>query len=333
MDKALDIEQRMISFLEGLSHVTLLDGHIKQPPNVKIADYLFFDRRAVTELKTLKVDPKEKIFGLAASVMESEDFPLIFGDYDLEIAIKSVQGGQAHLDRIFSKATTMVEEVCRQARDQIADSKQLLGLDPETPGILLVLNDTVESIPVSQLVDRFSDRLSGSGKNPGRFSHIDFVILIQTTYRLQSSAGKLVPSFIISNDFNAHRHHKVEADIGRFVESWAHSQGHRYAKPGDIANMQFELNQPSPPPPQSNQDFIEARYRANRYMKGWAEEQLIHHGKDVMQEMLSMVLKGEKRPSETDSQRYMQQFTELLEESRLRGFDLKKILNQMPRAK
>ena len=333
MDSELDIEQRMINFLSSQSHVTPLDGHVKQPPNVKIADYLFFDRHAVTELKTLKVDPKAKIFAQAAPAMESEDFPLIFGDYDLDTAIKNMPGGKAHLSKIFGKATTVVEGICRQARDQIASTKKFLNLYPDTPCILLVLNETIYIIPVPQLVDRFNYWLNGGGKDPGRFSHIDFVILIQTTYRLQSTVGKTLPAFIIHNDFNAHRHHEVEADIDLFVESWAHSQGHQHIRSNVISDLKFELNQPPPPLPQSNQDFVEFKYRANRYMKDWTEEQLTHHGAEVMQKMLSMVLKGAKKPSEADSLIYMRQMTELLEECRLRGFDLRKIINRMPKPK
>lgn len=332
MDSDFDIEQRMISFLASQSHVTPLDGHVEQPPNVKIADYLFFNRKAITELKTLKVDPKEKIFVQATPAMESEDFPLLFGEYDLNTAIKNMPGGQVHLNKIFAKATTVVEGICRKAKDQIGSTKKLLKLDPETPGILLVLNETLESIPVFQLVDRFSYWLSGGGKDPGRFSHIDFIILIQTTYRLQAATGKQVPAFIISNGFNAYRHHKIEAEISLFVESWAHSQGHRHAQIRDISNLKFEINRPLPPPPKSGQDFVEHRYRASRYMRGWTEEQFIQHGTDVMQKMLSLILKGVERPSEADALIYIRQFTELLEESRLRGFDLKKIISRIPRA-
>jgi hypothetical protein len=329
MDKALDIEQRMISFLESQHHVTPLDGHVVQPPGVKIADYLFFDRRAVAELKTLKIDPKEKIFAQAAPTMESEDFPLIYGSYDLNTAIKNMPGGQAHLNRIFAKATTAVEGICRQARDQIASTKRLLGLDPDTPGILLVLNETIESIPVSQLVDRFSHWLSGGGKDPGRFSHIDFIVLIQTTYRLQAAIGKTIPAFIISNDFNAYRHYKIEPDIDGFVEAWSHSQGYRHIRTNDISNLKFERDQPPPESPQSNQDFIESKYRIDRYMRDWTEEQITQHGARVMQKVLSMVLKGAQKPSKADSLIYTRQMIELLEESRLRGFDLKKIFSRI----
>lgn len=59
MDSVREIEDRMISFLRSQDHVTLLDGHVAQPDRVKIADYLFFNRQAVVELKTLKIDPKK----------------------------------------------------------------------------------------------------------------------------------------------------------------------------------------------------------------------------------------------------------------------------------
>src|SRR3990167_11501396 len=101
MDTVRDIEERMTSFLQSQDHVTLLDGHVPQPDGVKIADYLFFNRQAVVELKTLKIDPKDKILDGAKSLMESDGFPLIFGDYDLETAMKNTPGGQEHLDKIF----------------------------------------------------------------------------------------------------------------------------------------------------------------------------------------------------------------------------------------
>ena len=111
MESVRDIEERMISFLHSQDHVTPLDGHVLQPDGVKIADYLFFHRQAVVELKTLKIDPKDKILDGAKSLMESDDFPLIFGDYDLETAMKNTPGGQEHLNKIFSSATRMVEGV------------------------------------------------------------------------------------------------------------------------------------------------------------------------------------------------------------------------------
>lgn len=334
MDNLQNIEARMIGFLQSQSHVTPLDGHIGQPTGAKIADYLFFGRQAIVELKTLTIDPKDKILTGAKSVMESEEFPLIFGDYDLNTAIKNMPGGKAHLDKIFSNATRMVETVLRNAKRQIASSKKLLSLNSDTPGVVLILNDTVESIPVSQLVDRFSFRLSGDGKDPGRFSEIDFIILIQTTYRLQrGGAATLLPAFIISNDFNAHRHHKIEQEIQSFLRGWAKSQGHNYETTSEISNLKFERNHSPRPAPQSLQEFVEAQYRMHRYMREWGEERLIAHGKDVIQRMLPIFLKGQEKPSETDSHLYIKQFTELLEEARMRGFDLNKILRAIPRAR
>jgi hypothetical protein len=334
MNSVRDIEERMISFLQSQDHVTPLDGHVPQPDGVKIADYLFFNRQAVVELKTLKIDPKAKILDGAKSLMESDDFPLIFGDYDFETAMKNTPGGQERLDKIFSSATRMVEGVLRNAKQQIASSKRLLSLDPDTPGIALILNDTVESIPASRLADRFSSRLTDDGKDPGRFSEIDFIVLIQTTYRLQLGGGgsTRLPTFVISNPFNAHRHHKIEQETQSFLRAWADSQGHNYESTSETSNLIFEHNQSSRPAPQSLQELVEAQYRMHRYMQEWSEETLIAHGKHVIQKMLPIFLKGAEKPSETDSHLYIKQFTELLEEGRMRGFDLNKILKEIPRA-
>ncbi|KAB0521812.1 hypothetical protein [Pseudomonas extremorientalis] len=335
MESVRDIEERMISFLHSQDHVTPLDGHVPQPDGVKIADYLFFHRQAVVELKTLKIDPKDKILDGAKSLMESDDFPLIFGDYDLETAMKNTPGGEEHLNKIFSSATRMVEGVLRNAKQQIASSKRLLSLDPDTPGIALILNDTVESIPAARLADRFSTRLTGDGKDPGRFSEIDFIVLIQTTYRLRQGGGgsTRLPTFIISNPFNAHRHHKIEQEIQLFLQAWARSQGHNFESTSATSGLHFEHNQEPRPGPQSLQEFVEAQYRAHRYMSEWSEERLIAHGKDVIQKMLPIFIKGAEKPSEADSHFFIKQFTELLEEGRIRGFDLRKVLKEIPRAR
>ncbi|WP_434698878.1 hypothetical protein [Pseudomonas sp. D1-1] len=320
----------MIQFLDTQSHVRPLDGHVDQPPNVKMADYLFFNGRAVTELKTLEIDPKEKIFSLAKPAMDSEDFPLIYGKYDLEAAIKTMPGGEAIMSKIFANATRMVEGVCRQARDQIKSTKDHLKLDPETPGILLVLNETVESIPVSQLVDRFSYWLEGgSAKQLSRFSQIDFVVLIQTTYRVKAQQGQMVPAFIIYNECNAHRHHLVEKDIHAFLESWARSQGHHYETTGNVQGLKFEADVPTPPPPQTRQEYVEHHYRLNRYLQKLTDEELIQHGCKVIDQVTSIVLIGAPRISEATEMLYMAHFTELLEECRLRSFDLKRVTSRM----
>lgn len=326
----LTIEQRMIRFLEGQNHVTPLDGHVHQPSGVKMADYLFFDRRAVVELKNFSVDPKEKILNYAKPLMESVDFPLLYGEYNLATAITGMPGGKDQLNRIFSKATTMVEGVLRQAKKQIISSKKFLNLDPKTPGILLVLNENVDSIPASQLAERFSYWLrGGSEKNPSRFSEIDFVIFIQTTYRLKNEAGKLLPAFIIYNDSTNRQCHDVENDIQIFLREWAQFQGHNYGSTANFSNLEFEPNLPPQSDPKTVQDMIEARYRASRHLKNMTEEQFIKYGTVVMKQMLSMVIRGEERPSKSDSMKFLEQFTELLEESRLRGFDLKKITSRM----
>lgn len=331
IDKSLNVEKRMVSFLKNQSHVTPLDGHVDQPSGVKIADYMFFDGKAVVELKTLTVDPKEKILASAKPLMESDEFPLIFGDYDLDTAIRNMPGGKSHLDKVFSNATRMVETVLRNAKRQIASSKRLLSLDPDTPGIVLILNDTIESIPVSQLVDRFNFRLSGDGKDPGRFSDIDFIILIQTTYRMEKEGegSMLLPAFIISNDFNEHRHHSVEQDIQNFLRAWAYSQGHNYGSTSEISGIQFENNNDTPANPQSLQELVEKQYRVNRYMRKWSERRLINHGKDVIEKILPIVVKGTEIPLDPDSHLYIKQFIELLEEGRIRGFDLRKVLNKV----
>ncbi|WP_095156844.1 hypothetical protein [Pseudomonas sp. Irchel 3E13] len=224
----------------------------------------------------------------------------------------------------------MIEGVLRNAKRQIASSKRLLGLDSNTPGIALVLNESVESIPFSQLVDRFSFRLTGDGKDPGRFSEIDFIVLIQTTFQLRNTGAPMLPAVVISNDFNAHRHHRVEARIDEFLRDWAFSQGHNYETTSDTASLRFEPTQKPRSQPQTLQEVVEEAYRRRRYMQYWEDQELIAHGKIVVEKIISVALVGRQKPSEADAMLYMKHFVELLEECRIRSFDFRKILSQTP---
>ncbi|MFT8274559.1 hypothetical protein ACMSSJ_03350 [Kerstersia gyiorum] len=319
----MPLEQKMIDFLKNQPHVDQLDGNFEQPPGAKIADYLFFHKKAVVELKNLSSDPAEKILDYAAPLMNSDEFPLIFGEYDLDAAISSMKNGKAELNKIFAKSTTVIEGVLRQAKKQIASSKKILQIDAETPGILLVLNDKFDSIPANQIANRFSYWLGGGNSNdPNRFHDIDFVIYLQTTYKIKDQLT--IPAFVISNNCNSHRHSSIETDIYTFLQAWAQSLGQNYSSMNADIVLDLESTKPARPIT-TRQDFIEAKYRATRYLKNLPEEQLIDYGAMITERMLSLVIKGKTRPSERDAIIYMTQFTELLEECRLRSFDFKKI--------
>lgn len=328
MKNNFNIEEKMIAFLESQDHVFQLDGKINQPSGSKIADYLFFNKKAVVELKNLEQDPKEKILKLAETTMESEDFPLVFGDYDLEKAILSTPNGESVLNDIFKKSTRMIEGILRQAKEQISSSKKLLNIDPETPGILLVLNDSFDSIPTTQIADRFNYWLNND--NQKRFYDIDFVIFIQTTYKMKNEY--VIPLFIITNKNNSHRHHLIEKEIMKFTESWAHHQGHNHSSITHADPIKTEPIKETRKP-ETFQEFIEEKYRENRYLKNLSEEDFIKHGVLATENMFSLVLKDRKRPPKALEKIYLQQYIELHEECRLRMFDHRKIISQLKKKK
>ncbi|RPT47275.1 hypothetical protein IPC962_25325 [Pseudomonas aeruginosa] len=68
-------------------------------------------------------------------------------------------------------------------------------------------------------------------------------------------------------------------------------------------------------------------------MSEWSEDRLIAHGKDVIHKMLPIFLIDAEKPSEADAHFYIKQFIELLEEGRIRGFDLRKVLKEISKAK
>lgn len=326
----MDIEADMIDFLSCLDYVETLDGNVKAPDGVRIADYLFFNGKTVTELKTLKSDPSDKLNAKAQELMDEESFPLIYGQFDLHKAVAEMPDGDRVNRKLFLYATRQLEGILRSANRQIESTKNYLKLSDSTTGMLLIANDTVKTIPANEIANRICELMSQqSSKGVFKYEHIDTVCIIQNVYEIKNtSIGKLTPVMIVENDFGGKvKFRSVEKDVSDFVKHWSMYNGfnHREEIVNNIDDFEFELNDIFTPVPETMQEKVEFNYRNERYLLNSSEEELIKYGSEIYSRLIVNFKKGQNKLSESEVMQLMKLCIEFNEEARLRPFDMKKL--------
>lgn len=331
----MDIEDNIKRFLASIDHVEELDGKIVIPDGIQIADYAFFNRQTIVELKTLKSDPEEKVLIKAQEIIEDDSFPLLWGKFDINTAISKMPGSSKYERQLFLLASRQLEKVLSGANKQIKSTNEYLLLPESTTGMLLIANDIVKTIPTIEIANRFSELLSH--KKPDgrpRFESIDTICIMQDVYRISNpNIKKLTPVIVLENDFNSNKKHKsIELALSKFIENWSDFNGFNYIDDlehvgiKDINKEEFELDSRFISLPKNKQEIIEHVYRNDRYLINLNEEQMINYGKNIINKLINNI-HGHSldRLTKLENISLMKNFIEFLEESRLRPFDLRKL--------
>jgi hypothetical protein len=204
-------------------------------------------------------------------------------------------------------------------------------MDSHTYGTLIIINEFADFFEPDVLVGYISKILSAKSNDKLRFSNIHQVILFQNTHKVknENSQSSLIPIYgIINDNFDCTETGlKANEVLDTMIESYSHFNGFNHKEEDSfetmidieklISNSKKEL---------SGQEIIEENYRLNQYMKDFTEDRLIKHCSLVVSLIIAMGLK--ENPLILEKQHKMhvyKAFIELLEESRLRPFDLRKL--------
>jgi hypothetical protein len=184
------------------------------------------------------------------------------------------------------------------------------------------------------LVAYISDMLeTRKSANELRFPHLHNVILIQDTHKVKdpNQSGVVIPIYNMVNDNLVETETTRIADqaLQQLIQSYSHFNhcNHEIYNNAD-AELDIEKIEKQPQSKEllRGQECIEDKYRKNRYIKDFTDEQIIEFGSMVMSVCYAMVLK--EKPLVVDHHSKMQHFRtqiELFEESRLRPFYLRRL--------
>ena len=322
-------EQQFKSFMSQYSVIEDLDVVVKTTPSgVCIADYLVRDL-LVIELKTLKVDPTPKMNEYCQEIMMRSDFPAIYGELDLRHVASLLPDGEEVIRSIENKAFRQIQSIISKANKQIKSTIEHLNMDSGTYGTLIIINEIASFFEPDVLVGYISKMLTMSLNGRTRFSNIHQIILIQNTHKIKNKIFQdvIIPIYGIINDNLQVTETTLKADkvLDKMIESYSHFNGFKHIEIDDSkSNMNIEKLASEIKKDLNGQEKIEEKYRSNRYMKDYTEERLIDHGSLVVSLTIAMFLKENPLILEKNQKMYViKAFIELLEESRLRPFNLR----------
>ena len=330
-DKNFSSEAQFKSFMSGYSQIEDLDAVAELAPDgIKIADYTIREL-LVIELKTLKEDPAQKMNKYFHEIMERPDFPAIYGEFDFRKAVSLLSDGEKIITQIETKAFRQIESIISKANKQIKSTIRYLNMDCRTYGTLIIINELAEFFEPDVLVDYIKKKLVSRANGELRFTNIHQVILFQGTHKLKNSQndGIMLPVYCIKNGTLDITKISVKADkfLAQMAKDYSVFNGfnHQVFDDFDLA-MNIEKLKKDPDKNLNGQERIEKNYRLNRYMKDFTEAELIEFGSKVVSVMIATGLRDKPLILEENQKRhFFKAFVELIEESRLRPFDLRKL--------
>lgn len=325
-------EKNFKSFMSHYAPIEDLDD-IKDslPCSTMIADYAIRDI-LVIELKTLKENPTLKMENFFHEIMKRPDFPAIYGELNFRNVVSLMPDGEKLITKFETVAFRHIEQIMSKANKQIKDTIEMLNMNSQTAGGLIIINELADFFEPDVLGDYICKRLCQKNGTELRFSHINHVTLIQGTHKVKNThlSGPVIPIYGITNDNIPQNEVSKQAEMAlkQLFEhySYFNNCNHKLQDSGEDEFEIEKLNQPKLEIPKKGQAFIVDQYQKNRYMKDWSDEQLIEFGSMVMSACNAKLLK--ENPLVVDEHRKMYLFKsmiELFEESRLRPFDLRRL--------
>ena len=329
---AASLNDRFKAFLSQLPFAEAIDD-LKLPPEFdesKRADFLIENRKAIIELKSLESDPEHKIHTELESHQDRDEYPLFYGELELDKVLKHLPDGEQIKKKLFYKISRSIEQSFREADKQIRATKDILNC-PDSIGLLVLLNEDISvlspeiiSFRVSQLLARADD--DGSP----HYRSITSVWFILESFSLKTrKGGKLLPLIVIDGPGAAERPELTNI-LNIFQSNWAAFNGVPYvtANIGKIVDSDFirlsELEK-------EHQQFMprhvlwRKQYRDNPYLKSLSDDAVLTHGVRLLSFMTPNFLKDGYRIPFDQMAQFMEGWTHFLEEVRIRGLDLKKM--------
>ena len=329
--KKLASEQEFKSFMTLMNDIVDLDIIAnKIPKNTKIADYAI-NNLFVLELKVLKSDPKLKIDNYCYKLMERSDFPSIYGTMDMRHVTSLMKNGEGLIRDIENKAFRQVESILSKANKQISSTIHNVNMSKHSHGVLVIINEEADFFEPDVLVSYIYRKLTSRKNNQFRFKNISQVILIQDTHKTITKAEeeKYIPIYSISNNLIKPNSTSLKAisRLNKLFMDYTFNSNHKYVEANDYNGSMNVKEIKTPSERALNfQEVIEERYRNERYMKNFSEDELIEFGSKVISVFTAMFLKVNPLILEPrDKMIFLKAFIELLEECRLRPFDMRNL--------
>lgn len=323
-----ELESRFHSFIASLPHAESIDSLLAGPKfdGEKRADYLVFNRRVIIELKSLEVDTSPKVEKELAHHRNRDDFPLIYGDVDLEKILKHLPDGEQINQKIFNRITRSIEDGARSAVKQLENTARLLGL-PDAVRVLVLLNQDIDILAPDVAVARLSPLMCRTDAAGNTTSTIDFIWLIFESHSITEGPAAInIPIILIEGP----RAPDIPGFIDMFEKlqaAWATFNEHTLVSTSveSIAELTISSTAshkaPSGDQRLTRQELCEQRYAQNPYLRSLSDAQVLEKGAAAISALKPYFMVGGPQLSPEQ----LEPFGDFLCEAKSRGLDLRKL--------
>lgn len=324
-------EQNFKRYMSGVEDVEELDSLVESLPNsVAIADYFIKDL-LVIELKTLKVDPGLKLNKYYKDIIKKKGISETSDQLSLRKIANVMPDGEKIIRDIENKIFRNIETIIKKANKQIGSTIANLGMNNDTYGVLVIINEYAQFLEPIALVDFIKRKLSSKVGGVFRFSNINQVVLFQNTHKLTGipESSTLIPIYgiINGNIKTTHMDNKATNRLEQLIEGYTNSIGCNHINLDSFNSfLDIEKLDGQSDENLTEHERIESHYRHHRYLETLENNELISlHEKMIS--ILSEVLSDKDINIEREKEQmvHIRKFVEVLEEMRLRGFNVKKL--------
>lgn len=326
------LESRFKKFMYQLPSVEVIDDiELRSEANdMKRADYLFSNRRAVLELKSLKADPEFKVGKEMSKHRTREDFPLFYGEQDISKILKHLTDGETIKERLFYAISHSAKKCIREASKQINSTKELFQCH-DSYGILVILNEAVDILSPSVLTKRISQMLCKRSKD-GKY-HYDQIgvvwIICENCFIPTREGSKLMPSVTVYGPTCEHDQ-SLQSLCYELQKAWASFNGVPFVtanniQVNDIHFETFKSEKEENGKTYRRYEIWEREYRKKPYLRSLSDEAVLAHGAKLRDMIGKLTLKDGPRCPKEKMGEFFEGFTHFLEECTHRGLNLKEM--------
>jgi hypothetical protein len=324
------LNEKFKAFIAQLPSAEVIDDLPVKFDRAKRADFLVENRKAVIELKSLETDPESKVHEELKNHEKREEYPLFYGNMEIEKVLKHLPDGEEVKTKLFYKLSRSIEQSFRQADKQIAATKEILSCQ-NSFGILVLLNQDISVLSPELISCRVSQLLTKTdGDGMPHYKNVTSVWLILENFILKSGRDvKLLPSIMIDGPAAVNQPELTKI-LDALQGRWAAFNGVPLATADikKISNSYFKSlsevekeNEPLKP----RHEIWRMQYRTKPYLRSLSDEDVLNHGARLIKLMAPGFIKdGPKIPFDQVAQ-FMEGFTHFIEEVCFRGVDMKKM--------
>jgi len=331
----ISLEDRFKSFMKSVEFAESIDDLLvgKQYEGKRRADYLLFNRKVIVELKKLAEDTSSKVEQEIDKHRDRKDFPLIYGQTDLQKILKHLPDGENINRRIHRNLTRSVEKKIRSADEQFVDTKDIFNLD-NSIGLLVVLNQDIEVFSPEVVLSRLGQHLCSSSPSSPRVENVDFVwFLSESHIGVVPNIPNAFPSILLTSQNS--EHDKCFTPLfERLQHEWARFNGLPLvqldvANPSDISFHSAKTEEPKTVTEIRRHEVWTKQYEMNPYLRHLLDEQVIVHGRQVFETLTPYFLKGAPCIPMEQLEPLLISWNDFLQEASHRGLDLRQMLGEV----